>query len=231
MDPDDLGDRLGWTALHRAAALARRAHTLTNILLEAEHSRINTRDTLGRMPLHWLAENGEAEVIRMLTNSAWKVDVHARDITGFTALHCACWADDRETAAALLDAGSDVNALDKHGRTPLMHFDNPKLLDLMIAREADLYIQDDEGANIMHHVSVGNQYALARTLLEDYGHGLFVPNHAGDMPLGLAVQNNSLDVLSVMLPYLETFPVSVSSPLSRGILWTALVFRSRCINL
>ena len=208
IDEDDLADRLSWTLLHKAAALTRRGRQVDEALLESECVDINSKDALGRTPLHWLAENGEVDAIRLLTQDPWRADVHVRDICGFTALHCACWADSLESAAVLLDAGSNANARDKHERTPLLLFDNHELLDLMIEKGADVYISDDEGANIMHHVAVADQATLAKTLLERFGHTLFVTNRNGDMPLGLAIHNNSLSFMAVLLPYLEEFPVS-----------------------
>lgn len=75
-----------------------------------------------------------------------------------------------------------------------------------------MYIADDEDANIMHHVAVSDQAVLAKTLLERYGHTLSITNHNGDRPPGLAIQNNSLEVLEVLLPFLEDFPVSGQFP-------------------
>ena len=207
-DADDLAERLGWTPLHRAAALTRRGLQLNEGLLESEYADINSRDVLGRTPLHWLAENGEVDAIQLLTQDPWKADVHIRDICGFTALHCACWADSLDSAAILLDAGSNANARDKHQRTPLLHFDKKELLDLMIRKGADVYISDDEGANIMHHAAVADQATLAETLLNQYGHTICVTNRSGDTPLGLAIQNNSLEFVAVLIPFLENFPVS-----------------------
>lgn len=114
IDVDDLADRLGWTPLHKAAILSPEGRTLSETLMNSEYDDINSRDALGRTPLHWLAENGEADAIRLLTQDPWKADVHTRDNCGFTALHCACWADSFDSAAVLLDAGSSSNAQDKH---------------------------------------------------------------------------------------------------------------------
>jgi ankyrin repeat protein len=209
LDADDLADRLGWTSLHKAAALIhRKDQSFADALQEAEYDDINTTDALGRTPLHWLAENGEADAIRLLTQDPWNADVHKRDNCGFTALHCACWADSVESAAALLDAGSNPNAKDKHERTALLHFDDSRLLDMLLKKGADVTISDDEGANIMHHVAVSDQATLARILLGQFGHDLCVTNYSGDTPLGLGIQNNSLDFLKVLLPFLEDFPVS-----------------------
>lgn len=209
VDADDLADRLGWTPLHKAAALTRGGQPLSEALLESEYADINSRDALGRTPLHWLAENGKTDAIRLLTQDPWGADVHTFDICGFTPLHCAAWADSLESATVLLDAGSNANAQDKHERTPLLHFDSHEMLDLMIEKGADVYIRDDEGTNIMHHVAIADQASLTKDLLERYGHTLCIPNNHGDTPFGLAIQNNSLDVLAILLPYLEKFPVSL----------------------
>ena len=208
IDTDDLADRLCWTPLHRAASLTQEGRDFTQALLQSDYEAINSKDILGRTPLHWLAEKGQVDAIRLLTQDPWRADVHTRDNCGFTALHCACWADCFDSAAALLDAGSNPNAQDKHGRTPLLHFDDHRLLDLFIGRGADVYVSDDEGCNMLHHVAVSDQAMLAHILLEHYGETLCIANHAGNTPLGLAIQNNSMDVLRVMLQFFTKFPVS-----------------------
>lgn len=215
VDAEILADRLDWTLLHQAAALNQERYRMTESLLEAAKEYINSRDTLGRTPLHWLAENGKADAIRLLTQDPWRADVNVRDNCGFTALHCACWADDLDSVRVLLDAGSDPNAKDKHERTPLLHLDGHALLQIMIEKGADVSLGDDEGCNIMHHVAIADQAILAKTLLERYGHSLCVPNHNGDTPFGLAIQNNSLEVLEAFLPSLRDFPVNIHSSIRK----------------
>ncbi|EXF77969.1 B-cell lymphoma 3-encoded protein [Colletotrichum fioriniae PJ7] len=208
VDTDDLADRLGWTNLHKVAALgARDGQEITESLLrESEYSDINTKDVLGRTPLHWLAENGKSDAIRLITQDPWSADVQIRDLCGFTALHCACWADDFDSIVALLDAGIDVNALDKHRRTPMMHMSSPEILKYLLRKGADVQIGDDEASNIMHHACVSDQEDLVEILLREYGHFLFTRNYTGDTPLGQAVANNSREVLKIMAPYLQGFP-------------------------
>lgn len=54
LDVEDLSDRLSWTDLHRAAALAKtkEGRRITEELLRAGFDDINSRGALGRTPLH-----------------------------------------------------------------------------------------------------------------------------------------------------------------------------------
>src|SRR5512132_2637237 len=47
------------------------------------------------------------------------VDVNATQVDGTTALHWAAYYDDAETAALLVRAGANVNALNRYGVPPL----------------------------------------------------------------------------------------------------------------
>src|ERR1043166_4961735 len=47
------------------------------------------------------------------------VDVNAAQIDGTTALHWAAYYDDAETAALLVRAGANVNAVNRYGARPL----------------------------------------------------------------------------------------------------------------
>jgi ankyrin repeat protein len=210
LDADNLADRLDWTILHQAAALSQLGRRLSDDLLQSSFEYIDSKDTLGRTPLHWLAETGNADAIRMLTKDPWSANVHVRDNTGFTALHCACWADSFASVAVLLQAGSDPNARDKHLRPPLLQVASPRVLQIMIDKGADVFINDDEGCNIMHHIAIDDQASLAQILLKEYGHKLCTKNYNGDTPLALAVKNNSLDVLATTLPHMRDSPVRMA---------------------
>lgn len=115
------------------------------------------------------------------------------------------------STAVLLQADSDPNAMDVHRRTPMLLFDSVKILDVLLAKGADVLITDDEGANIMHQVSRDDQAALASTLLRRYGLSLCSANRFGDTPLSLCIQKNSARVMEVMLPLLEDFLESPQS--------------------
>ena len=61
-------------------------------------------------------QRDKARVHRLLKTG---VDVNAAQIDGTTALHWAAYHDDAETAALLVRAGANVNAVNRYGLPPL----------------------------------------------------------------------------------------------------------------
>ena len=74
------------------------------------------RATLGA-PLADAAEHRDKARVRALLGTG--VDVNAAQIDGTTALHWAAYYDDAETAALLVRAGANVNAVNRYGVPPL----------------------------------------------------------------------------------------------------------------
>ena len=70
-----------------------------------------------RAPLADAAEQRDRARVRTLLET--RVDVNAAQIDGTTALHWAAYHDDAETAALLVRAGANVNAVNRYGLPPL----------------------------------------------------------------------------------------------------------------
>jgi len=90
-------------------------------------------------PLHVAAELGDVEMVKRLAQ-AEPAGVLARDESRATALHLAAAAGQREIAAALLDAGADVNARAACGETPLrlaLHRSAAETVALLRSRNGD----------------------------------------------------------------------------------------------
>ena len=68
-------------------------------------------------PLADAAEQRDRARVRTLLKTG--VDVNAAQIDGTTALHWAAYHDDAETAALLVRAGANVNAVNRYGLPPL----------------------------------------------------------------------------------------------------------------
>ena len=78
-------------------------------------TEINTKDDKGLTALHWAAERGHKKIVEFLI--ANDADVNALvDREKVTPLH---YVGSKEVAKMLIDAGSNVNAKDNEGKTPL----------------------------------------------------------------------------------------------------------------
>lgn len=77
---------------------------------------VNARDTAGRTPLHWAAMQGyKTDGVSYLINQ--NVNVNAADEQGVTPLHLAAARGDAEVIKVLVNAGADIHAVTKAGKT------------------------------------------------------------------------------------------------------------------
>lgn len=77
------------------------------------------RDHLGRGLIHLAAQRGNVEILRNLVDINFNGDIDCRDKEGRTALHYAVERKRTDVIKLLISRGSDVNALDSRGWTPL----------------------------------------------------------------------------------------------------------------
>ncbi|CAL8086560.1 unnamed protein product [Calicophoron daubneyi] len=91
------------------------------------HERVdpNSKDSVGRSPMHYAALNGHFEIIRLLLCNRGTVDV--ADANGVTPLHLAARKDHLRCAQLLCMAGADITRACASGCTPrdLAPYDSP----------------------------------------------------------------------------------------------------------
>jgi ankyrin repeat protein len=107
------------TALHAASV---KGHLQVASLLLRNGADPDSRDHLGRVPLHRVSQGGlmaksSLEIARLLVNSG--ADVNVTDDEGCAPLHAAAQSGYREIAELLLGSGASLDARNKKQETPL----------------------------------------------------------------------------------------------------------------
>ena len=186
-------DEGGQTPLHRAAL---RGHKEIVELLIAKSADVNAKDLNWRTPLHYATFGSDEIVELLLANGA---DVNPKDRGGQTPLDLAIQQKKPETAALLrkhegksgandsihiatsignieavkqhIAGGSNVNAMDKYGWTPLheaARFGQKEVSELLITNGADLNARNDDGVTPLDNAIMHKQTEIT-DLLRQHG--------------------------------------------------------------
>jgi ankyrin repeat protein len=185
---------LGWTALHEAAYRGNEA--MVKLLLEhgakvdarTENVMHARGGSLLKTPLFAAAAAGEAGVARILLDHG--ADLGARGNWGATALHRAAAEGEVEVAKVLLERGAVPNVRTESGETPLhwaiqhqgkshwhmkllwdeerahMKVASAPMIELLLARGADVNARDDRGWTPLHWAAGKGHKKLAMLLVE-----------------------------------------------------------------
>lgn len=82
-----------------------------------ENSKLASELVEDLFPIHWAADRGNAEMVKMLLD--FGADVDAQDEDGQTALHYACSNEHESVVKVLLAASADINIIDNENMKPL----------------------------------------------------------------------------------------------------------------
>ena len=181
----------GYTPLHTAVD---DGHKEIVELLITEGADVNAKQGSGGTPLHWAAFWGHKEIAELLIANG--ADVNAKNKNGNTPLdnaegetavllrkhggkhgtiHIAVHNDDIEEVKEFLAAGTDVNAKNKYGVTPLLGAaasGHKEIVELLIAKGADVNAIDADGKTPLDwaaHPDNPNDSAETAALLRKHG--------------------------------------------------------------
>lgn len=146
-------DFCGWTALHWAAHRGNEDILRSFVAQKADCNKLTMN---GSSPLHQAAWSGTLGCVQVLLGAG--AEPSTGNPLGYTALHFVSTPRGRSLpestlkAAALLDAGSNVNATTLEGITPLHQATDvgiPEIVETLISRGADISASTKTGSNAL----------------------------------------------------------------------------------
>ncbi|MBK9009204.1 MAG: ankyrin repeat domain-containing protein [Anaerolineae bacterium] len=178
------------------------------LALHPEPYLVESRDEIGKTPLHLAVENGLVEMVKLLISAGAKVE--AVDGNGTTALHLAIeqsltnHAIERivftEIANFLLEAGADVNAYDKNGFSLLHNASvsgDKEIITFLVGKGADVNLRGTKGFTPLHWAlcanieerDIQNHLDAIETLIS-FGADVIAKTEDGKTPLIVLSENN-----------------------------------------
>ena len=128
----------------------------------------NVQDNDGRTALISAAARGELDVVNTLLSRG--VNINIKDKNGYTALSHAIDAMQDGVEEALLNRPElDPNCRGKNNRPALMAYvwrDNKERVEKLLARGADVKIQDNDGDTALHGAAQTGNVEIMRILLD-----------------------------------------------------------------
>ncbi|XP_071098491.1 putative ankyrin repeat protein RF_0381 [Haliotis cracherodii] len=158
---------------------------------------INSRGQYDRTPLMVAAENANKDVFELLVSK--EADLTLTDDNNDTVLHLACEGGNRSIVEYLLPS-FDINSRGHYDRTPLMvaaECANKDVFDLLVSKEADLTLTDDDNDTVLHLACEGGNRSIVEYLLPS-----FDINSRGQYdrtPLMVAAENANEDVFVLLV--------------------------------
>ena len=185
------------TALHHAGE--RENVEVAKVLIKAG-ADVELKDDYGRTPLVITArQNGNIEIIKSLVE--YGANMNSTDKFGDGALTLAAWRGYEDAVDYLLEKGIKIPT-DKNQQWSLMLYsvskNMPKLFNIMIEKEIDLYSYNEEGGKLIHNAAQGGNPSIMRKLLQ-YNFEINGRDIFGWTPIHYAAEKGYHEIIKLLL--------------------------------
>lgn len=135
-----------------------------------------------------------------------------QDRRGLTCLHHACWSDDLDAVALVLEEGCDPDASDSNGESPIFKTRDPAIIDLLVRYGAHIDHKSSlTGRTALLDAAVGGDSAVISKLV-NLGADIYALDHYGNNAVTVAIKANREEALSVLLSLVKQEEVGIRKP-------------------
>ena len=163
--------------------------------------KLNAVNLEGYTPLHMAVIRSKPDAVRLLLGSGAKVN--STNKFGITPLHLAAHHGKLNCMQVLLQYRPNVNAQESWGQTPLMLAVSKGHVEVMVALlryGCDPWITEHKSGYRALHIAAHRDILALLTLLDDGAN----PNDCtkdGTTPLDIAIDNNCIDAVKILLEF------------------------------
>ncbi len=160
---------------------------------------VNLANQKNRMPLHFAADSGNAQIISMLTENG--ADVNCTDNNGVTPLMVLAQKGKTDAALKLIQHPDiDISIKDNSNRMAIDYATAAGLRELVTALSASKEDHADSYGNTpLHHACWNDQSEVVKVLLEKDPESVNKLNDDGESPLLLTVRKSNLMIAELLL--------------------------------
>ena len=194
-------------------------------LIKDHPDLVSSKDQLGETPLHYAADHGYINVVRLLLDNGADVNARSKDdevlslnglvkVGGLTPLHCAAIEGHKEVVELLLANKADVNALSNDGTTPLQwalqkghqdvaellrHHSDLETVNALLKGNPDfLFSKDKDGETPLHSAAMRGYIDVAELLLAKTN-AVNVLDASGKTPLIIAAEYGEYEMVDFLV--------------------------------